>query len=115
MTRSFVGELVKRLLPDPEIRVQAPICVDVTLRRRGKTVFVHLVNRASGIPNQINNGAIDEIPPLGPITVRMRLKAKPRQVVWALEDGAVDWQWADGALVARIPAVHIHGALVVEI
>ena len=115
MTRSFVGALVKRLLPDPEIRVEAPISVDVALRRRGKTVFVHLVNRVSGIPNQINNGAIDEIPPLGPITVRMSLKAKPCQVSWVLEDGAVDWQWADGVLVARIPSVHIHGALVVEI
>jgi hypothetical protein len=115
MTRSFVGALVTRLLPDPEIRVQAQICVDVTLRRRGETVFVHLVNRASGIPNQINNGAIDEIPPIGPITVRMRLEAKPRRVSWALEDGAVDWRWEGGTLVARIPAVRIHGALVVEI
>lgn len=114
MPRSFVGELVGRLLPDPEIRVQAPVCVDVTLRRRGKTVFVHLLNRSSGIPNLPNNGAIDEIPPLGPITVRMRLKAKPRQVDWALEKGAVEWRWSDGTLTASITAVHIHGALVVE-
>jgi hypothetical protein len=35
-----------------------------------------LLNRASGIPNLPNNGAIDEIPPVGPITVRMRLPVK---------------------------------------
>lgn len=114
LTRCFVGALVGRLLPDPELRVHATACIDVTLRRRGDTVFVHLLNRASGIPNLPNNGAIDEIPPVGPITVRMRLPVKPRQVSWALESGAVDWQWADGILVARIPAVHIHGVLVVE-
>jgi hypothetical protein len=27
----------------------------------------------------------------------------------------VDWRWEGGTLVARIPAVRIHGALVVEI
>ncbi len=114
MTRSFVGELLGRILPDPEIRVQAPVCVDVTLRRRGKTVFVHLLNRSSGIPNLPNNGAIDEIPQIGPITVRMRLKAKPRQVDWALEKGALEWHWAGGALTASITAVHIHGVLVLN-
>jgi hypothetical protein len=87
----------------------------VALRRRDGVVFVHLINRSSGIPNLPNSGAMDEIQPVGPITVRMRLEAKPRRVSWALEDGAVDWQWEGGTLVARIPAVRIHGVLVVEI
>jgi hypothetical protein len=115
LTRCFIGALADRLLPNPDIRVQAPACVDVTLRRRADTHLVHLVNRASGVPNSPNNGAIDAIPAVGPVTVRMRLKAKPRQVSWALENGEIDWQWAAGSLSVRISAVMIHGVLVVDI
>jgi hypothetical protein len=75
---------------------------------------VHLLNRSSGIPNLPNNGAIDEIPPIGPVTVRMRLPVQPLQVSWQLGDGKAEHQWKDGVLTVRIPPVHIHGVLVVE-
>ncbi len=114
LTRRFVGALVERLLPEPEIRVRAPACVDVALRRRGATALIHLVNRASGSPNLPNNGAIDEIPPVGPVTLRMRLPARPAQVREALESGAVSWEWESGWLTARLATVRIHAALVVE-
>ncbi|MEI6970586.1 MAG: alpha-L-fucosidase [bacterium] len=114
LTRCFVGALAERLLPDPDIRVCAPACVDVTLRRRGNTRLVHLVNRASGIPNLPNSGVIDEIPPVGPVTVRMRSDGEPRRVGWELEKGEVEWRWERGTLTTRVPAVSIHGALRVE-
>jgi hypothetical protein len=118
LTRSFAGELAERLLPDPAIRVRAPICVDVTLRRRGDTVMVHLVNRASGIPNLPNNGAIDEIPPVGPITVRMRLARRPASVKLALEKGRLTTRVKKVRGCVRleivVPSVHIHAAVVIK-
>jgi len=114
LTRCFVGELAQRLLPEPAIRIKAPACVDVTLRRRGNTVFVHLVNRSSGLPNLPSSGAIDELFPVGPVTVRMPLPADPRQVAWVLEEGPVEWKREEGVLTALIPAVRIHGILVIE-
>lgn len=115
LTRTFVGALAERLLPDPWIRVRAPVAVDVTLRCRGNTRLVHLVNRAGGIPNTPSNGAIDEIPPVGPVTVRMRLPEKPRSVTPALEQADLDWKWEDGLLTLRVAAVGIHCAVVIEI
>ena len=112
--RNFFGELAERLLPDPEVRAKAPACVDVALRRRGETRMVHFVNRISGIPNQPNNGVIDEIPRVGPLSVRMKLAKKPARVSWELDDGSVEWSWNDGVLEASIPSVWIHGVLVVE-
>lgn len=114
LTRRLVGELVERLLPDPDIRVDAPTCIDVTLRQRGDTAFIHLVNRISGIPNQPNNGAIDEIPAIGPVRLRMKLAKQPGSVHCALENGDVEWKWQDGILTATLSSVHIHSAIVIE-
>lgn len=114
LTRRFIGALTERLLPDPEIRVKAPACVDVALRRRGTTLLVHLVNRASGIPNLPNNGAIDEIPAVGPIRVTVRTPARPAQVRCELEEGCLAWEWAGGVLTLNLATVHIHAAISVE-
>jgi len=114
LTRCFVGALAERLLPDPDIRVHAPVCVDVALRRRGATRFVHLVNRASGSPNLPNNGAIDEIPAVGPVRVTMRLPARPASVYGDLEEGQLDWNWRDGVLTVTLATVHIHAAITVK-
>ena len=112
--RKFFAMLAEKLLPDPEIRAKAPLCVDVALRRRGDTRMVNFVNRISGIPNQPNNGAIDEIPRVGPLSVRVRMDAKPKSVRWALDEGEASWSWKDGVLEASVPSVWIHGILVIE-
>jgi hypothetical protein len=114
LTRTFIGGLINRLMPDPDILVSAPPSVDVTLRQRGNTRFIHFVNRSSGIPNLPNNGAIDNIPSVGPVSVRMRLEQQPHTVGLALESGELEWSWDNGVLAVRISAVAIHCALQVE-
>jgi hypothetical protein len=114
LTRRFIGTLAERLLPAPVIRAQAPACVDVALRRRGTTTFIHLLNRASGIPNLPNNGAIDEIPMVSPVRVTLRLPAKPARVHCELADGKLDWEWRDGVLTVTLATVHIHAAITVK-
>ena len=115
MTRRFVGELVARLLPNPSIRVQAPNCIDVTLRQREDQVFIHLINRASGLPNLPNNGAIDEIPTVGPVSVAVQQPARPAGVRCGLEDGQVNWNWQDGTLTVNLNTVHIHTVIIIDV
>jgi hypothetical protein len=114
LTREFVRECLQRLAGRLTIAVSAPACVDVALRSQGRRMLVHLVNRGSGIPNQPNNGAIDEVPPVGPVAVSLRCPQSPRRVRLAFERATVGWSWADGELRASVPAVRIHAALVVE-
>jgi hypothetical protein len=114
LTRTFIGELFRTLTRRLSIEVDAPTAIDVTLRRRGKTRIVHLINRTSGIANRPNNGAIDEIPPLGPVTLRMKLAAKPQRVRFELEKQKIQSRFSRGVLTVTIPQVHIHAAVAVE-
>jgi hypothetical protein len=115
LTRCFIREITEKLLPDPMIRVKAPTCIDVTMRQRDGEIIIHFVNRISGIPNTPNNGAIDEIPPVGPITVHINMNKPPKAVAGVLEDNKVDWQWNAGQLSIQVSSVYIHNAVVVKI
>jgi hypothetical protein len=118
LTRSLVGELMRKLAGRLDIEVEGPLCIDVVLRRKGSRSLVHFINRVSGIPNQPNNGAVDEIPPVGPVTLRMRLPHKPRSVRLAFERAKLAWKYQpgkpSGLLTATVDRVHIHSAIVIE-
>lgn len=109
LCRSFVGEMVEHLVKGRlDIRVQAPVCVDVALRRREGEIQVHFVNRSSGIPNQPNNGAIDEIPAVGPMRIRVKMDQKPRSVRVALEKAGLKHRFSGGWLTVEVDRVRIH-------
>ena len=116
LTRALIGEFTRALAGRLAIEVHGPSCVDVVLRRQRRRTLVHLINRASGIPNQPNNGAIDEIPPVGPLTITLRRPAPPRRVRLAFERAELAWGYSQekGVLSITVPSVHIHTAVVVE-
>jgi hypothetical protein len=113
-TRAFVGGLMRTLAGRLDIQVSAPVAVDVALRRKGAKRIVHLVNRSSGIPNQPANGAIDEIPAVGPLTITVRLPARPKRVSLALEQGSIKSSFVKNTLRIEVASVHIHAAVVIE-
>jgi len=82
--------------------------VDVALRRREGEIQVHFVNRSSGIPNQPNNGAIDEIPAVGPMRIRVKMDQKPRSVRVALEKAGLKHRFSGGWLTVEVDRVRIH-------
>ena len=116
--RVFIHEVLQALAGEMEIEVHAPTCVDVVLRRTGVKRMVHLINRSSGIPNLPTSVVIDEIPPVGPVAIRMSLARKPKGVRLAFEDRAVNWDYASGQdggqLKIDVPAVQIHAAIVIQ-
>ena len=118
LTRAYVGECLRALLPDGfPISVQAPLCLEVVLRQKDGQRQIHFVNRASGLPNVPDSGAIDEIPAVGPVTVQFRGQAAaPRTVRLAFSEQHVDVRHdpAAATLTVRIPAIAIHDTLVVE-
>lgn len=117
MVRELVREAVRALRPRFEIEAAAPAAVDVILRRKGPRRIVHLVNRASGLPTLPNTGAVDEIPPVGPVTITVRGAVKRGAVKRAFEksDMIVKTTGKGAAAVTRItvPSLRIHAAVVI--
>lgn len=114
LTQRFVADVMKPLAGRLHIQVQAPIGTDVALRTQGRRRIIHLVNRCSGIPNQAANGAIDEIPEVGPVTVRLRTSRTPDKVTLALEKGDLAWKYVSGVLTIKLACYRIHAAIVIE-
>ncbi len=119
LARAFVGAVAEQLIGPLPIQVDAPTCVDVILRQRRGRLIIHLVNRASGIPNRPNDGTVDEVPAVGPVEIRVQLPTAPRQVELALETGELAWEYRPGKrgpaqVVARLAQVHLHAAVVIE-
>jgi hypothetical protein len=114
LIRSFIGEVTRALAGKLPISVQAPLCVDVALRRKGDRSIIHFVNRASGIPNQPNNGAIDEIPKVGPIVITMKTAKPPTSVSAAWEGSKPKWTHKGQILTITLVALHIHEAIVIR-
>jgi hypothetical protein len=114
MTRLLIGDIARRLFPDPAVRVQAPSDVDIALRRTraGKTA-VHLLNRTN---MQIADRYLttESVPSVGPIEVRIKTAVKPRRVRWTPDGARLKWSWQDGAVTVTVPRLDIHGILVVE-
>ncbi len=116
LTRVLIGKLLQQLAGKMDITVKCPTCVDIALRRQGNKQIIHLINRASGLPNVPNSGAIDEIPPVGPITITINRKTPPTKVQQAFESANLQWTYTprkNNTLKITLSQVHIHTAIVV--
>lgn len=119
LLRQFIGALTHALVGELPIRVTAPTCVDVVLRRKDSRTIVHFINRISGIPNHPGSGAVDEIPNVGPITLNMTLDREPGSVTLAFEDAPLHWTFQPnndhnaGTLSVTLERLHIHASVVI--
>ncbi len=113
-SRELVGCFVNRLAGRMDIRVTAPPSIDVAFRKRGNETIIHLLNRGSGIPQQPNNGAVDNIPTVGPISVTLRRDSWPTDVSAVFEGATLTWDFVGGELTINVSQVHIHEAVVIE-
>ena len=110
--RCFLGRVLKCLLPERAVEVEAPTVVDVMFRRKDGSLLFHLLNRSSGIATCPNRVMVDEIPPVGPVTLLIRLEARPASIRMLPADREIDYEWlssgekAGNALVTG-PSVRI--------
>ena len=117
-TRRFLAEVMKRLFPRPPVSVEAPVGVEFVARRRGGQLLLHFINRTSGNPMRPRQGMAEELPPLGPVRLSIRLEKRPRKVVWHFEAADhLGWKWnpdkdgPGGRLDVTIATVGLHGIL----
>ncbi len=111
--RKLVGGMCKRLFAEPMVEVTGSLYVDLTLSRKDGKLLVHLVNTA-GPHSDADVYVYDEVMPVGPLTVRVRLPEAPNSV--SLEPGgrARSTSYVGGVLSMTIDRVEIYDIIVIQ-
>jgi hypothetical protein len=80
VVRRFFHKLVQECFPAPMVEVVGSHKVDVSLGKKEEKILINLVN-TSGPHGDPDVYTFDEIPPVGPLVVKLRLPATPKRVV----------------------------------
>ncbi|MBM4156422.1 MAG: hypothetical protein FJ221_15540 [Lentisphaerae bacterium] len=107
-----LADALRRMLPEPVVRVDGPGSVDVSPRRLGGRFMVHLVNTGGPHANA-PDGGIRDIPPAGPLTVSISLSRAPKSVTAQPGGTTLPVRWADGRATVTLPRLDVHTILVV--
>jgi hypothetical protein len=95
------------------VEVDAPPCVDVAVRRSaGGALTVHVANFV-GLPRWDNAPIVDYVPPVGPITLRIKASGV-KTVLWQPEGVELAWKQAGDRVEVTIPRVEVHGVVEVR-
>lgn len=112
--RRFINDVVREIFPNPVVTIDGPPTVDISLRRTGNgNLSLHLMN-ATSTAREDRFGIVDFIPAVGPIRVKLSVPARPRSVRWEPDRTQLKWSWSKGILDVTVPALQIHGVLVVD-
>ncbi len=113
MARRFLDALVRQLFPQPLVEVRGSHAVDVSLGKQGRALLVNLVNTAGphGDPDVYT---YDEIPPVGPLSVTIRLPEAPHHVTLQPAGTDLPFTYRDGMVEVLLPRLEIYDILWVE-
>jgi len=104
---------VRQCFPQPLVEVTGSSHVDISPRRLGGQLMVHLVNTAGPHANAPAEG-ISAIPPVGPLNVAVRLPRAPRSVTAQPGNTKLPATWAAGRVTVTLPMLELYSILVVE-
>ena len=111
--RTFVSDLVRRLYPEPAVSVTGSSYVEVALMRQGEATVVNLLNTA-GPHADPTIRVFDEIPSVGPLTVRLACDSQPASVTLEPAGDEPQWTYSAGVVEVQIDSLEIHTAVVVR-
>lgn len=124
--RYIVDALINRLMPDAAVSSDLPSAGRLSLTHQADRhrYIVHLLYGAPQLRGQampMDGGLtrpmemIEDIPAIGPISVKVRLPQKPTRLYDALSGESLDWTLtADGAVQFTVPRIRIHAAVAYE-
>jgi hypothetical protein len=109
--RRWIGQVLDELQPEPLFSTDALCFVEVALRRKDDRLLVHLVNGNPG-RDTIFAGAddltADDIPPVGPIQIRVRCDQAPQRVTLEPGGASLPFEFDGKVLYVSVPKLEIH-------
>ncbi|MHB9130896.1 MAG: alpha-L-fucosidase [Armatimonadota bacterium] len=113
-TRMLVGEFLRTLAPDFLVSADAPARVHLAVRRQENRLIIHLVNLGTAHPTSPTQSIIEEVPPVGPVTLQIKLPNQPSRVYLAPGMEGLTWEWHDELLNVHVASVGILDSVVIE-
>lgn len=113
VARDFLAALVRELWRRPMVEVAGSHCVDVCLMQKDGRLSVNLVN--TGGPHA--DAAVrvhDEVPPVGPLRLVVRLPRRPRRIRLVPAGQVLPFTWRKGEASLTVDRVGVHEVVVVE-
>jgi len=109
---AFSGAM-KRVLPEPIVRVSGSHDVDVSPRMLDGQLSVHLVNTSGPHADPPAEG-IAEVRPVGPLTVAVRLPKAPKSITQQPGGKPLAVTWRDGRAAVTLRELELYSILVVQ-
>ncbi len=111
--RSFLHDLVRHLFPEPLVEVKGSVDVDVSVNRIPGKLAINLVNTA-GPHADLKSPIHDSIPPVGPLTVSIRIDKSPDRITIHPENRPMEFRYGEGKATLTVSKLEIHSILIVE-
>ncbi len=111
-TRVAMKKALDAVFPNPTVRVQGSLFVDVSVRRSADGLLtVHLVNTSG--PHE-TSGVIDRIDPVGPLSVQIRTARKPVSVFIEPGHRKADFTFQNGQITLKLEKLAVHEIIAVD-
>lgn len=112
--RRFIHDLLESAAVQRHVRLDAPASIEVSLRERAGSLFVHLVNRGASPTLTPRLHMVEEVPVVSSIVVKIRLDAPPSQVLLEPGHESVKWSFAEDWLTVHVEKLHIHSIVAIK-
>ncbi len=109
----LLRHVIRRLLPDPLVEGELPSTAEVTLRRQGRDLLVHVLNYViQGKASLLDT--IEDRFPLRDVALSVRCPQAPARAELVPQHEAIPCQYADGRVRVTIPLVDGHQVVRIE-
>jgi len=114
LLRRYIAELVSRMAIPWLVNMQASPRLEMVLRHKADRLMINLINRGAAETLSSNRVMVEELTPVGLLTLQVRATIPPEAVSLIPSGLPVDWQWANGWLTIQIPQIEIHEVVVID-
>ncbi len=113
--RSIIKEVLGKLY-EPMVQIKGSMYIDMTLMEKNGLVSINLVNTAGSHDDQ-DVFTIDEIPPVGPINIRIKCSEKPSEVMIQPENKPLEYMWneEDKSISVMLSKLNIHSIVTLKL
>ncbi|MBA4166724.1 MAG: alpha-L-fucosidase [Chitinophagaceae bacterium] len=112
--REFLSGVIHELFPDPLLKVEGSHLVNVTLNKTGNRYAINLINMAGPHANDAVY-AYDEVPPIGPLKISLKLDKKPSAITLQPGNYPLPFDFDNGTAHFTVSRTDIYSIVMVDL